>query len=415
MHHHTIQQQSSILLTSTKTMEGVCFTITPLPSRSKAAAATTTIPILKSARQWRMCTTPRPTENNQHQHPHQPASTAKARRQPTDWATRSKNRQQRRVPEALTEDRLIARITGCTRRHNWYSAHVAFTQYAQRGVSPTPKLIGAYVHALSKGGRLDTARAVLHAHAPDADTPIARASLVGAVARHEGADCALRELQGMPPRLWSVHACTAVIHALGLEGRGMEGANLLRYTRDSIGIDADGEMYDAAMRSLGREGKVNDAYAMLSEMRRYRVKASDVTLESLMYACAHAQEREHGVESLGRRACVVYDAAESGGLLTPRVLSAFATVMLRSGLWEDERVTKLVGRMERVVQTVHDEDGLRRDGVKMELFQRKLDRLCDLRAKVKEIGARKKFRQKGKQKVKRLDVAKLNGNQSWSR
>lgn len=259
---------------------------------------------------------------------------------------------------------------------------MAFTQFTSSS-TPTARLVGAYVHALSRGGRVDTAREVLGAYAHlGGDTAIARSSLIAAIAKQYGADAAFNELLVTPSHLWSAHACTSVMHAFGVEGvRPLVAVEILEAARVR-GVVVDRAMYDSAMRALGRAGKVREAYVLLTTMIKDNISPSDITFEALMYACAHAQT-ENSNAMLGKRACVVFEAAKEANQVTPRVLSAFASVILRSGIWDDRRAVELINRMGNVAKL--DSEQLRKEGVKFELFESKLYRLRLLRQKSQTI------------------------------
>lgn len=300
----------------------------------------------------------------------------RAGRKPTDWARRTHSRAH--IDVRPTEDQVISRIVGCVRRKDWYSARTAYDHFTRAQV-PSARLVGAYVHTLSRSHRIDDARTVLR-RAPHADSAIARASVVSALAKFDGADAALNELNGLPAHLWSPHACTSVMHALGINVRPDDAAEVLTNAQRN-GVLVDMGMYDAAMRALGRAGRLDDAYTMLSELRMRGLKPTDVTFEALIYACAHAQDRVEApsVERLGRRACVVFDAAVAEELVTPRVLSAFASVVLRSHIWQDDRVDGLIEGMRDALRL--GVEGLKRGGVTYERFEFKMLSLIRLRAK----------------------------------
>lgn len=297
---------------------------------------------------------------------------------------------------------------GCSRRDNWYCAHVAFIQFSN-STTPTARLVGAYVHALSRGGRLETAREVLEAHAHlGGDTAIARASLIAAVAKQYGADAAFNELLATPSHLWSPHACTSVMHAFGVEGvRPHVAVEILESAR-TRGVVVDRGMYDSAMRALGRAGKVKEAYLLLTSMIKDNISPSDITFEALIYACAHAQT-ENSNAMLGKRACVVFEAAKEANQVTPRVLSAFASVILRSGIWDDHRAVDLINRMGNVAKL--DSEQLRKKGVKFELFESKLYRLRLLREKSLTIALDKSLDKQGHKAAKKQRLRVPNWTQ----
>lgn len=294
-------------------------------------------------------------------------------RKPTDWANRSRRP---RVTHTFSEEQIISRIVGCTRRDNWYLAHVAFREYAHQA-EPTPRLVAAYVHALSRGGRVDAAKAVLLQSA-HADSPFARASLIAAIAKQNGSEAALSELYALPSRLWSPHACTAVIHALGIEMRADDAVLLLRAAQRN-GVLVDMEMYNAGLRALGRAGLVRDSFQLLAEVNERGLKLNDITFEALIYACAHARVgiQASSLVDLGRRACILYDAAIAKDCLSPRVLSAFSSVLLRAGLWEDPRVDSLILQMQKALSLSVNE--MKRYGIAYDRFIGKLQRLMILR------------------------------------
>lgn len=296
-------------------------------------------------------------------------------RKPTDWASRSRRP---RAHHLFSEEQIISRIVGCTRRDNWYLAHVAFTQYAHHA-EPTPKLIAAYVHALTRGGRVEDAKAVLHQSA-HADSAFARASLIAGIAKQNGPDSALAELYALPPRLWSPHACTAVIHALGIDMRPDDAILLLRAAQRN-GVLADMEMYNAGFRALGRSGRVRDSFQLLAEANERGLQPNDITFEALIYSCAHARIGIHASSllDLGRRACILYDAAIAKECLSPRVMSAFASVLLRSSLWEDHRVDRLINRMQHALSLSPSD--MKKCGITYDRFHAKLQRLIALREK----------------------------------
>lgn len=307
-----------------------------------------------------------------------PERTSQPRRKPTNWASRNTSRATINVTP--TEDQIILHIIGCVRRNDWHSARTAYNHFVGQQL-PSQKLVGAYVHSLSRAGRLDEARIVLD-QAPHSDSAIARASFIAAVARGRGPDAALHELTSLPPDLWSPHACTAVMHALGIHVRPDDATALLAQAQRH-GVLVDIEMYDAVMRALGRAGRLQEAYQLLAQLRTRGLQPTDITFEGLIYACAHVQNvmDAPSVESLGRRACVVFDAALTEDLVTPRVMSAFASVVLRSHIWLDVRVDHLIDDMQRAL--LLGEEGLKRGGVTYERFEFKLDSLVRLRTKAR--------------------------------
>lgn len=241
---------------------------------------------------------------------------------------------------------------------------------------PSARLVGAYVHALCRGGRLEDAYKLLGTHA-DLDGPVARTSVIGALTRGGRVDDGLQELRHCIERgidMRAPNGWTAVIHGFGIEGRAVEAAELLEEAI-ALGVRVDAGMYDAVIRAYGRVGRLKDAFGMLGRLRASGLRPTDCTFEGLIYACAHAGE---GM-GLGRRAFVIFDAAKEEGKATVRVVSAVASAVLRAGMSEEERVVGLLREMERIWGDIGE--GVWELGVDAERFERKLK---DLRRMMKK-------------------------------
>lgn len=248
---------------------------------------------------------------------------------------------------------------------DWSTADSDYTAYIAQHI-PTKRVLGSYVRALCRQGRLDEARDHLNMY-PIADSAVARASFIGAIARRDGADAAHTELLSCDRCFWSPHAVTAVMHAYGLELRPQETAKLLR-SADEAGVELDVQMFNSLIRVLGRVGRLRDALLVMRQVRLRQLTPTDCTFEGLIYACAHTySDQGHATaQSFGKRALVIYDAAEAEGLNSPRVLSALASAILRCDLFMDERVEKLLDGMARALKMSYND--LRRLGVNKDRF-----------------------------------------------
>lgn len=110
---------------------------------------------------------------------------------------------------------------------------------------------------------------------------------------------------------------------------------------------ADGGVYDAGIRALGRVGRVKEAFELARCMTNKGFKCSEHTYVGLLYACCHADKAEEG------RAFVVFDAAKADGVVNAKVLGAMASFVLKKGVWADDRVEALVNDMNKVVSENH--------------------------------------------------------------
>lgn len=230
------------------------------------------------------------------------------------------------------------------------------------------------MHALSRAGRLSDAYQVL-AEYPEHDGPVARTSIVSALARAGKPDEALSliyECRKRGMEMSAPHAYTAVLHSFGVTGRADDAVKLLREALET-GVDVDVLMYDAVIRAYGRAGRLKEAFGMLGTLRSRGMRPTDCTFEGLIYACAHA-----GVgEGLARRAFVIYEAAKAEGRASARVTSAVASAVLRTAHVGDGKAMDVLKEMKEIWKS--EGDGLREVGVDPGKFRdkmRDLDRLC---------------------------------------
>lgn len=232
---------------------------------------------------------------------------------------------------------------------------------------PSTRVVGAYVNALCRGRRLDDAYRLLETH-EEFDGPVARTSVIGALTRSGRVDEGLMELRRCVTRGFDMsapHGWTAVIHALGVEGRAEEAVAVLDEAI-ALRVRVDAGMYDAVIRAYGRVGMAREAFEVLGRLRADGLHPTECTFEGLIYACAHGGEGA----GLGRKAFVIYDAAKEEGKAGVRVVNAVASAVLRARLGADDRVMQLLGEMEKI----WDEVGARVSelGVDAERFERKL-------------------------------------------
>lgn len=235
---------------------------------------------------------------------------------------------------------------------------------------PSARLVGAYVNALCRGGRLDDAYKLLDMH-PELDGPVARTSVIGALTRSGRVGEGMQELRHCMERGFDMSApngWTAVIHGYGVEGRAAEAAEVLE---EAIACDVrvDAEMYDAVIRAYGRVGKLKDAFGVLGRLRANGLRPTDCTFEGLIYACAHAGE---GI-GLGRRAFVIFDAAKEEGKASVRVVNAVASAVLKAGMRGEGRAMELLKEMESIWGEIGE--GVWELGVDAERFEKKLKNL----------------------------------------
>lgn len=260
----------------------------------------------------------------------------------------------------------------------WDDLHREYTSFVEPH-GPAERVLTVYIRLQGRAGRISYARdAILSS--PSADCAQARTAFMKAIARNCSAQMAFDELFNTPSSLWSPHACTAVLHAVGLAERSDLVDTILTEALNR-GVVIDITMFDAALRSLGRGGRLREAFQLLSRMTNCGIQPTSNTMEALIYACAHVQDDYKDtlfVQSIGRRACVVYEAAVQKNLVSPAVLSAFASVVLRSRLWNDHRVPSLIDNMRDALKL--GPNRLKRFGVTSEKFQAKLVRILYLRS-----------------------------------
>lgn len=265
---------------------------------------------------------------------------------------------------------------------HWRQLDSEYNLYVQTH-GPTERLLTVYIRLQGRAGRISHARnAILSS--PSVDNPRARTAFVTAIAHHYPAEKALDELFNTPSSLWSPHVCTAVLHAAGLENRP-DLVHVILQEAANRRIETDVTMFDAALRSLGRGGELTEVYQLLNKMLSLGFQPTSTTYEALIYSCAHAQDKHRDalfVQSMGLRACVIYEAAGQKNLLTPPVLSAFASVVLRSRLWNDHRVPSLIQNIRKAIDS--NPDSLKRSGVTKDKLQTKLARILYLRAESSE-------------------------------
>lgn len=280
------------------------------------------------------------------------------------------------------EMKTIGNMKALARHRQWEELHHEYESFV-RLHGPTERLLTVYVRLQGRAGRISQARdAILSS--PSADCGPARTAFVTAIARHRPATQAFTELLATPSPLWSPHVCTAVLHAIGLAGRS-DLVHTILAQASNRGVIFDVTMFDAALRSLGRGGKLDEAYQLLNQMTNFGIQPTSNTMEALIYACAHVQDNYKNmlyVQSIGLRACVIYEAAIQKNLISPPVLSAFASVVLRSRLWNDHRVTSLIQNMRHALKL--GTERLRRLGVSKDKFQAKLERILYLRSETSD-------------------------------
>jgi pentatricopeptide repeat protein len=237
-----------------------------------------------------------------------------------------------------------AYLAVCARAGDAARADAAWSDVLATGVSPSCRAVGAYVDCLARADRADDARRVLAAF-PAGDTLVSRTSIVSGLARVPGREdealAALREIRkhGFVP---NCRAYTAVTHGLGKARRSREAVDLLHAALDD-GVEPDSMLYESVICACGACADVDGAFSVLASMRERGLEMSDRAFEGLIYACGSAGRT--------RRACIVFSAAEAAKLDTPRVVSAFASALLRRGV-NDERAVKLMARMEAIVQSM---------------------------------------------------------------
>lgn len=277
-----------------------------------------------------------------------------------------------------TEMATVGNMKAHAHSRRWDELHREYTSFVGLH-GPAERVLTVYIRLQGRAGRISHARdAILSS--PSADCAQARTAFIKAIARNCSAQMAFDELFDTPSSLWSPHACTAVLHAVGLAERSDLVDTILTEALNR-GVVIDITMFDAALRSLGRGGRLHEAYQLLSRMMNCGIQPTSNTMEALIYACAHVQDDYKDtlfVQSIGRRACVIYEAAVQKNLISPAVLSAFASVVLRSRLWNDHRIPSLVDNMRDALKL--GPDRLKRFGVTSDKFQAKLVRILYLRS-----------------------------------
>lgn len=289
----------------------------------------------------------------------------------------------------MTEDQLISRIAGCTRRNDWYSAHIAFQSYMYFGNDPFPssKLLGAYIHALCKNGQLEMAQRVFATYLPSSNTEVIQTTLISHTAKWHGVNAAIVQLKSLHASLWSSHLVTALIHTLGNEERYQDAFYLFQLARgDKYQVTVDLQMCNALMRAVCRKGQLKLAYKLLKVMKSYRISPDDVTYQAVLLAYFHRKDvDEEGVgmadKEMLEKAKAVYDGCIAKGLLSPRVDSAFASVVLKYDYNYDDTIIRLIEQMHYTV-TNCSKAQLKKMGVDMHHFRSKLNRLIELRRKL---------------------------------